>query len=630
MTAMSRFLNYTLSLIFLLIFSMSGFTHTKLPLTFRDYRVVNNIDSLEKAVYALNNKPDAYLHGLITLERTRFFKADKVGQDLNTIQKLAQQQKSMLAIAMYNFFKARIVRRDDVAMSAKLAFLSLKYFESTKDTTGILNCYSHLIDLNTIDAVDKHKQNLLYYYDRITFLGQQSNFALDKLIRARIILMYAFDIFNEKVPEKGVVAFKEAIQLINNNPQYEYLRTGFYGNMAAVYNELHYDKEALALFIKLYKMGDNSKDIQNNYNLAEAYLAVGDNKNAEFYINKSLAIFHSVKSDNTIFMIKAYKALSEIQYKNKNYIAAWKSREVKDSLKLVNEKKLNAKSFLDLQTKYETNQKEQDNLTLQKEKKLLYLYLAFSFVLLILIIFFFLRLHSANKRIKALMKNRDQFYTMIAHDLRSPITTLANIGIVVNFLVKNNRTTELSAVTNQITSVSHNTQLLIDNMLEWGKNNNYALIIKPQLFDVVPIISELYNIQKTLAEAKGIDILLEIPDSLELFADSKNIKLIVRNMVDNAHKNTSLGKTIKIYSERTGSKTSIHVKDTGKGIPQQQLSYIQQVFAGKIKPELGEFGLGLGIILMNDFAKRNNAILSVSSELDKGSCFCLTFQDKIW
>jgi signal transduction histidine kinase len=243
-----------------------------------------------------------------------------------------------------------------------------------------------------------------------------------------------------------------------------------------------------------------------------------------------------------------------------------------------------------------------------------------AFVVFAIVLF---RLQSANSRIKELMKHRDQFYTIVAHDLRGPINTLSEIGNVIHFLVKQNRTADLAEVTNRIDTVSAETSLLLNNLIEWGKSSNYKVATKQQVFDATQVIKELYDSHKTLAEAKGIDMTIEMPERLEIAADPKSLSLILRNLLDNARKFTPNGKSIKIFVEKLTNQVSIHVKDSGQGIPPEQLNYIQEVFAGKIKPEVGEHGLGLGIILIHDFAHKNNMTLNVTSEVGVGTCFSL-------
>ncbi|AUD02648.1 sensor histidine kinase [Spirosoma pollinicola] len=597
---------------------------------FRNYPVLTNLDSLEKVVYATKNSPTRYLQGLILLERARLFRSTAVNKDLESIRILSHQQHDLLGAAMYQFMKARIIRSDDVEESARLGLAAAAYFERTQDTTGMMNCYSHLLDLNTIDAVDRHRQNMVSYYNKLMTLGSQSSFGLDKLIRARAVLAYGRDLYGDESLALGEKAFTEAIALIDKNVQYEYQRTSFYGNMGNLYSVFKQYKKSLALYLKLYAIGDNSTATINNFNLSNRYLENNDYKNAELYATKALDFFHLYKDKNTVMLLKIYNHLATVLYKNKRYEAAWASRNSEDSLTAINTEKLKATAFLDLQTKYQTDQKEQENQQLQQEKRRLFFYLGSGLIFLLLIGFALIRLRLANRRIKELMTHRDQFYTLVAHDLREPITTLTDIGAVVSFLVKNNRTTDLIKVTNQIETVSSQTQLLLANMLEWGESNNYGLISKPQAIDISPLVEKLYETAKPLTDIKQILMSIDIPTELKVFTDPKALSTIIRNMIDNAKKNTDSGGAIRLFVEKLDNtkQVAINIKDSGRGISADKLAFIQQVFIGQVKPDVGDHGLGLGIILMASFAKKSQASIRVTSEVGVGSCFSLILEQR--
>ncbi len=616
--------------ILILCFS-TAFGKQQFPRFFRDYPIVANTDSLEKTVYLLRNKPEPYLHGLIALEKNRNGYSEKFGKDFNTIQRLAQQQHSGLGMAMSQLLQGKSRMSENPKEAAKELLAATDYFEANKDTTGMMTSYTYLIGLN-VDPQEIVRGNLkssTYYYNRILELGDQSKRVIDKLIRLRIILIYHEQMTNTQTTQKGISAFNQAIRLISQHPEYAYFKEVFYSNLGLLYSNHGEFQKALNYQLKVYNM---IKKTQHSlslktclYNLSYYYLGNGNYDKAEFYINQTIELCKASQQPADQTLIYCYNILNRVQFLKKEYDKAWANRNTFDSLNFEYNEKMNFASFSELQTKYETDKKEQANLQLQQEKKQLSIYLGLGLLSIVLISFFFLRLRLANNKVKELMKHRDQFYTMVAHDLRGPINALADVGSVVNFLVKNHRTAELSGVTSQITAVSNQAQLLLNNMLEWGKSNNYDLITQRQVFDASLMVNELYESTKPLAEARHIALSIEMPPKLELFADPKSISIILRNMISNAKKNTPEGGSIRIFSEKIAesAQVAIRVKDSGKGIPAEQLMYIQQIFSGKIKPEPGEKGLGLGIILMTDFAKRNNATLQVTSEPGIGSYFSL-------
>ena len=105
---------------------------------------------------------------------------------------------------------------------------------------------------------------------------------------------------------------------------------------------------------------------------------------------------------------------------------------------------------------------------------------------------------------------------------------------------------------------------------------------------------------------------------------------VVRNLLDNALKNTPAGGVISVSispssvaETQPSGRLQFTITDTGKGIAPDQLHYLQLMFAGKTKPEVGIHGLGLGMVLIHHFVQKQKATLTIESEVNKGSCFRL-------
>lgn len=604
------------------------------PRTFSSFRsyfaVCTNPDSLENAVYAHKDNSLRYLHELIWIENNRVSVSDKFGDDLPTIKLLANQHNSPLATAAYHYLYGLHIRELNLGNAARSCLEAIQYAEAKNDTTGMMTCYFSMLIFNANAAVYKinHMESPNYYYDRIMDLGQKSTSVLDKLIRIRAILFFEKRVKGKQDYTNTIPEANEALRLMNHYPLAIPMQVSVYTGIASFYDRHEGHKQAFAYQLKAFGLAKNSRSKISSttyYNLGTSYFSIGAYKESEAMFVNAIQVLETLKEEKFALLINAYSQLSDIQFLNKQYKTAWATRNKTEDLLNKRHRKLQSNLFEEFSTQYDLEQKEQTNRQLQKEKQRLYMYLGSGFIFWLLIGFALLRLRLANGRIKELMKHRDQFYTLVAHDLRGPINTLTYIGSVVNFLVKNNRTAELVNITNQIESVSSQTQFLLSNMLEWGETNNYGLISKPQIIDLRTIVDKLYETAKPLADVKQILMSMDIPAHLEVVADPKAVSTIIRNMIDNAKKNTASGGVIQLFAEKLDKTKQIilHVKDSGRGIPAEQLAYIQQVFLGKIKPEIGDHGLGLGIILMTSFAQTSHASLQVTSEVGVGSCFSL-------
>lgn len=612
---------------FVLLFlsTLVVFSQNTTPFRFRDYPLVQNLDSLEKNVLTLKNKPGQYLHGLITLERSFLaVNPNKFGHYMNTIEALAKQQRSNLAMAMYQFMKARTIRKDDLATSAKLGLAAISYFESQKDTTGMLRCYSHMLDVNTNDITGKDAKNFKYYYDKLTALGQKSTDAGDKLLSARDILIYGLNFNGDKSLQIAENTFKESMRLIDKNPQYDYLKTSFYGNMGAVYVEFNELQKALVWFLKLYQMKDNSRSAMTNYNVAELYYELKDYKNAEIYIRKALVYYNIEKEENTVFLVKLHEVMADILYKSKRYEEAWISRNIQDSLKRINEKKLQTASFLDLQTKYQTEKKEAENrLLLQKEQLVesrnsLYIWLLVvgSITLLVVSGLAYL-LYKSNAKQRQLIYFHDQLFTIIAHDMRSPMTAFEGISTEVAFLLRKGEYDTIKALSNSMDDAIVRTNLLLNNLLEWALTQNPKLSTLKTSLSVYELAKDTQQLYKAVAKGHESVIEIDIPESLHIWAERNEMQLVFRNLLDNALKHSTT-REVLIKARMEKKDVVIEVKNDGFVIP-DKLSKLQQQLT--YQPEIVQRGGGLGLYLVSLFVKKHNGKLSLQSSEKDGTIF---------
>lgn len=200
------------------------------------------------------------------------------------------------------------------------------------------------------------------------------------------------------------------------------------------------------------------------------------------------------------------------------------------------------------------------------------------------------------------------------------------MGGLLPQLIQEGKKQELERVIQQIEYMREKTKLLLNNLFEWGKSQYFTPDVAEvrQQVDVVPLVEELYQTYLPIAQSQKIDLKAELPASFVTQIAPKGLLMTVRNLLDNAIKNTPEGGeiAIRISLPAVGKNDlTITVTDTGKGIAPDQLRYLQQVFAGKVKPEVGIHGLGLGMVLIYNFLQKNKISLSVESEVGKGTSF---------
>ena len=227
-----------------------------------------------------------------------------------------------------------------------------------------------------------------------------------------------------------------------------------------------------------------------------------------------------------------------------------------------------------------------------------------------------------NAELRATIGNRDKTYSVIAHDLRSP---MASIRMVLN-LVAASASPELIGqemydLLDKANKESEDVHDLLDNLLKWTKSQTGRLTVVRQDLDLNDIIPGVVDIFEMIAQNKHIKLNYQTSaSSVIVTADNDMLKTVVRNFMSNAIKFTPENGSIDIILSTEGDYAKVSVRDHGVGIAPERLSSIFN------KGETtygtgGEEGSGLGLQLCQDFATKNGGNCTVESVLGEGSTF---------
>lgn len=224
---------------------------------------------------------------------------------------------------------------------------------------------------------------------------------------------------------------------------------------------------------------------------------------------------------------------------------------------------------------------------------------------------------------------KDKFFSIIAHDLRSPFNSLIGFS---ELLVESGSLlseTELAKMYKQIHSTSTSTFNLLENLLEWSCSQIGRIALTPNDLKITDIINECISILSSGAEKKGLKILVDVDGTDVVYADKNTLSTIIRNLLSNAIKFTNAGGYIMITSRKLDTKYQIKIKDNGVGIKPDDLTKLFSIEHNFTTPgTANEIGSGLGLILCKDLITMNKGELSVESELGKGSVFTITMPMK--
>jgi len=227
-----------------------------------------------------------------------------------------------------------------------------------------------------------------------------------------------------------------------------------------------------------------------------------------------------------------------------------------------------------------------------------------------------------NAELKATLNNRDKMYSVIAHDLRSP---MASIRMVLNLVVASTSPEtvgpELFELLDKANKESEEVHDLLDNLLKWTKSQTGRLNVVLQDLDLNDIIPGVVDIFEMIAQTKHIKLDYQAPATpLVVTADNDMLKTVVRNFLSNAIKFSPAESTIEILMKAEGNMAKVSVRDHGVGIAADRIDSI--FHKGETTYGTGgEEGSGLGLQLCQDFARKNGGDCMVESVEGQGSTF---------
>jgi two-component system sensor histidine kinase/response regulator len=227
-----------------------------------------------------------------------------------------------------------------------------------------------------------------------------------------------------------------------------------------------------------------------------------------------------------------------------------------------------------------------------------------------------------NEELRATLSNRDKMYSVIAHDLRSP---MASIRMVLNLVVASASPetvgTELYTLLDQANRESEEVHDLLDNLLKWTKSQTGRLTVVKQELDLSDIIPGVVEIFEAIAQTKRIKLDYQPTGGpLKVEADNDMTKTVVRNFLSNAIKFSPEDSSIEIIMAQEGDYAKVSVRDHGVGIAADRLETI--FHKGETTYGTGgEEGSGLGLQLCQDFARKNGGDCTVESVVGEGSTF---------
>ncbi len=225
-------------------------------------------------------------------------------------------------------------------------------------------------------------------------------------------------------------------------------------------------------------------------------------------------------------------------------------------------------------------------------------------------------------RLKELNATKDKFFSIMAHDLKSPFNSIVGLTEILAEQVKEKDFENIEKIGELIVGSSHRALDLLTNLLEWSRAQTGTIPFEPGFQEFVSLIDDSLELASAQASLKSIRIEKHLPPASLVYCDKSMIGTILRNLISNALKYTHPGGQIQISLSEEKDQVIISVSDTGIGIEPDRMTTLFHIGETFSTPGThNEKGTGLGLILCREFIEKHHGKIWAESEPEKGSVF---------
>jgi len=225
-----------------------------------------------------------------------------------------------------------------------------------------------------------------------------------------------------------------------------------------------------------------------------------------------------------------------------------------------------------------------------------------------------------NAELNKLNAEKDKFFSIIAHDLKSPFNAILGFSNILVEQMKENNYNGIDRYVEIIQKSSEQAMDLLMNLMEWSRSQTGRMEFSPEHFEMGNMINEIMPLFESIAGQKSLTISKVLPSNILVFADKSMISTIIRNLISNAIKFSFPGGNINISIEKKPNEIMVSVADNGVGIPKDSIDKLFRIDENFSTPGTQkEKGTGLGLILCKEFIEKHGGRIWVESEVSRPS-----------
>ncbi len=574
--------------------------------------------------------------GLLSIDIKNYNGAIKL---FSSIVELSKEKKDTVNIAKAYYYKGVAAeKRGDYDNAMESLVHAQQEYSKINDSNGI--CATIISTANIFYTLKDYNQALTLYFKALDNC-QDSDIIDDCYLNIGMIYIY-------KSQMEEALNYLNEYESINNDQRDTIGIIRAKIALGKYYSETENLSRSIITLHDAINLLERYPDVSEEGNLllvlSKVYVKTKDFSQAKAYAQKALIIASTL--DEKELKANCYNVFSDLYEMQGDYRSAYyykgKYENIKDSL-------LNNQTILALRElagiKGNTKDKkvikelEQENISLNnywlKEKNKGYLLLITSILLLFFTIILFTlfrakakvekKLKQKNTELEKLNATKDKFFSIIAHDLKSPFNSLMGFSEMLSLHAESKSYSEIMEYSGIIHNSTRKLYSLVDTLLQWSRTQLGTTEYKPQRLEIGIVSSNIVSILKINAEEKDIVISVDIDNTLIGWADKDLYSAVLRNLISNAIKFSRVGSVITVSAKTRKQFIEVAVSDTGVGITKENLAKIFKIDKNiSTKGTFNEKGTGLGLVLCKEFVEINRGTIWAESKLEKGSTFKFT------
>ncbi|MCX6150721.1 MAG: PAS domain S-box protein [Ignavibacteriales bacterium] len=235
------------------------------------------------------------------------------------------------------------------------------------------------------------------------------------------------------------------------------------------------------------------------------------------------------------------------------------------------------------------------------------------------------RLKRYAEELKVLNASKDKFFSIVAHDLKSPFLGLLGFANILLLEFDTLDSSEIRKFVGDIHRITNSIYKLVENLLSWSRLHTNRIEFKPESISLYENLIQSINLLFANAANKNIQIKNMVADKLKVYTDENMLQSILENLLSNAIKFTNEGGLINISAIEKTTEVEICIEDNGVGLEEENIKNLFKIEKHyTTRGTANEEGTGLGLIICKEIVKKHGGKIWVESKVQSGSKFYFT------